>query len=231
VTAPDIALQHQRLEARAVQLRNQIERVEAQLARNPEVEGLEQQAASVDAAGREVDLRLIQREREAEARRARVKARERELMSGRISNPSELMRLSGEVEHLKAALSEEEDAELQLLEEQERLQKESARVSADLEAARSRVLAAAPGLQQELQRLREDLAETETERELAWSQLPGDWQKAYARVRARISNPVAEVVRGQCQACHVSVTSNGMQVLRRAGLVVCDNCGRLLVVA
>jgi hypothetical protein len=29
----------------------------------------------------------------------------------------------------------------------------------------------------------------------------------------------------------VSVTSNGMQVLRRGGLLLCDNCGRLLVVA
>jgi predicted nucleic acid-binding Zn-ribbon protein len=231
MTAPETALRHQRLEAREAQLRNQIERMEAQLARDPEVERLEREASSVEAAGREVDLRLIQREREAEARRVRVRARERELMSGRISSPSELMRLSGEVEHLKAALSEEEDAEMQLLEEQERLQKESRRVGAELEAARSRVVSAAPGLQQGLQRLREELAETERERESAWSQLPADWQKAYTRVLARIPNPVAEVVRAQCQACHVSVTSNGMQVLRRAGLVVCDNCGRLLVVA
>jgi predicted CXXCH cytochrome family protein len=39
------------------------------------------------------------------------------------------------------------------------------------------------------------------------------------------------VLHNQCQTCHVTVTSNGMQVLRRGGLVLCDNCGRILVVA
>ena len=78
-------------------------------------------------------------------------------------------------------------------------------------------------------RLQLVLAETETEREAVWRQLPADWQKAYRRVAARVSNPVAEVVRGQCQACHVGATSSGMQLLRRGSLVLCENCGRLQV--
>ena len=36
---------------------------------------------------------------------------------------------------------------------------------------------------------------------------------------------------GQCRACRVAVTSSGMQALRRAALVQCDNCGRILVAA
>jgi predicted nucleic acid-binding Zn-ribbon protein len=209
MTVPQLALQHQRLENRAAQLQAQIERVEAQLARNPEVERLAQQVASGESAMRDLDLRVLQRERDAETRRAKVRSRERELMSGRISNPGELVRLSTEVEHMKAALTEEEDAEMLLLEEQERLDKETARARAELDGERARAAAAEPGLRDELQRLRADLAER----------------------RVRLSNPVAEVMRGQCQACHVSVTSNGMQVLRRGGLLACDNCGRLLVVA
>jgi predicted nucleic acid-binding Zn-ribbon protein len=231
MTVPELALHHQRLEARAAHLLTQIERLEAELSRNPEAERLEQAVGSSQTAHREVELGVLQREREAESRRARMKARERELMSGRINNPGELMKLSGEVEHLKSALAKEEEAEMVLLEEQERLEKEIAGLEADLETARSRGEAAAPGQQEELRRLRSGLAETETEREAAWRQLPADWQKAYRRVRGRLANPIAEVVRGQCQACHVGVTSSGMQVLRRAGLLPCDNCGRLLVVA
>jgi predicted nucleic acid-binding Zn-ribbon protein len=229
MTVPELALQHQRLEARASQLQAQIERVEAQLTRNPEVERLAQEVVTGESAMRELDLRVIQRERDAETRRAKVRSRERELMSGRISNPGELVRLSSEVEHMKAALAQEEDAEMLLLEEQERLDKETARARADLDAARARVTAAEPGLRDELERLRADLAEVVSEREAAWAALPSDWQKAYRRVR--LSNPIAQVMNGQCQACHVSVTSNGMQVLRRGGLLPCDNCGRLLVVA
>jgi predicted nucleic acid-binding Zn-ribbon protein len=231
MTVPELALHHQRLEARAVHLQTQIERLEAELSRNPEAERLEQAVGSSQTARREVDLGVLRREREAETRRARLKARERELMSGRINNPGELMRLSGEVEHLKSALAKEEEDEMVLLEEQERLDKEIAGLEADLEAARSRGEAAAPGLEEDLRRLRSGLAEAETEREASWRQLPPDWQKAYRRVGGRLANPVAEVVRGQCQACHVGVTSSGMQVLRRAGLLACDNCGRLLVVA
>ena len=67
-------------------------------------------------------------------------------MSGRINNPGELVRLSSEVEHMKAALVEEEDAELLLLEEQERLDKETGRARAELDGARARGEAAAPGL-------------------------------------------------------------------------------------
>jgi predicted nucleic acid-binding Zn-ribbon protein len=228
---PELALRHQRLAGRALQLRGQIERLERELAADPEVERLAREADEREAARRELELQVRQREREAEGRRARLRARERELMSGRISSPSELMRLSGEVDHLKAAVAEEEDAELRVMEEQEGVEAELARVRERLEAARQRVQAAAPGQREALDRLRAGLAEAEAEREDAWRQLPSDWQAAYRRVAARVADPVAEVVGGQCQACRVGVTSSGMQVLRRAGLVQCDNCGRLLVVA
>src|SRR5438270_914453 len=95
-----------------------------------------------------------------------------------------------------------------------------------------RLEARATQLHGQIERIEAELArnpETETEREAVWRQLPADWQKAYRRVAARVSNPVAEVVRGQCQACHVGATSSGMQMLRRGSLVLCENCGRLQV--
>jgi predicted nucleic acid-binding Zn-ribbon protein len=34
----------------------------------------------------------------------------------------------------------------------------------------------------------------------------------------------------ECAACHVTVTSSGMQILRKGdALVQCENCGRILV--
>jgi predicted nucleic acid-binding Zn-ribbon protein len=152
-------------------------------------------------------------------------------MSGRIKNPTELLKLDEEVRHLKVALSSEEDAELELMEEQERLENEVARLDAALEAARARASEAAPAIRERIGREEAELAAAESEAASTWEQLPANWRTAYRRVADRIPNPVAEVIGNQCQACHVTVTSNGMQVLRRAGLLQCDNCGRILVVA
>ena len=42
----------------------------------------------------------------------------------------------------------------------------------------------------------------------------------------------AEVARNQCLVCHVTVTSSGMQALRKGEEIVhCENCGRILVIA
>ena len=88
-----------------------------------------------------------------------------------------------------------------------------------------------PELRDRIARQESELAAVEAEAADTWERLPTDWQAAYRRVESRMANPVAEVLHNQCQTCHVAVTSNGMQVLRRGGLVLCDNCGRILVVA
>ena len=66
--------------------------------------------------------------------------------------------------------------------------------------------------------------------ESAWSQVAPAFQSAFLRIRAHPA--VAEVDRNQCLECHVTVTSSGMQGLRKGEQVVqCENCGRILVMA
>ncbi len=229
MNVPELALHHQRLDRRASALRGQIARLQAELAQDPLAERLDLERATTEAARRDVDLRLRDRERDAEDRRGRLRARERELMSGRIRNPTELMKLNHEVESMRGAVGEAEDAQLELMETQESLQAELARLSSELAAARERTASAAPGLRERLERMETELAAAEAERDATWAALPADWQVAYERVRSRVPDPIAEVVNGQCQACRVQVTSSGMQVIRRTGLLQCDNCGRILV--
>jgi len=231
MNAPELALRYQRLDQRAGQIRTQIGRVEAALTDNLEPERLEREHASAEAARRDVELRLRERERETEGRRMRLRARERELMSGRIRNPTELMKMQEEVQHLKVAVGKEEDAQLMLMERQESLEFDLSRLTRELAAAREQAAAAAPELRQRLEQLQAELVQIEADRDETWAQVPADWQLAYRRVRERLPDPVAEVAGNQCQACHVAVTSSGMQALRRAGLLQCDNCGRILVVA
>jgi predicted nucleic acid-binding Zn-ribbon protein len=229
MTVPELALHHQRLDQRTASVRAEMVRLRAALAADPEVERLVREHDAAEALRRDLELRIREREREAEARRTRLRARERELMSGRVRNPTDLMKLNQEVEHLKVAVAEQEDAELEVMEAQENQDVEVARLAGELTAARERTAARGPELEARLARLESELPELEAERDRAWGEIPPDWQSAYRRVR--LPDPVAEVLHGQCQACRVTVTSNGMQVLRRAGLVLCDNCRRLLVVA
>lgn len=231
MNVPELTLRHQRLDQRAGHLRSQMARIETVLAADPEADRLEREVAGVRAERREVELRLREREREAEAQRMRLRGRERELMSGRIRNPTELMKLNQEVEHLRTALGRVEDAELELMERQEQLDADVVRLERELAGARERTATAAPELRDRLERLQRELVEVEAERDATWAQLPPPWQETYRRVLSRQADPVAEVVGGQCQACRVAVTSSGMQTLRRAGLLQCDNCGRILVVA
>jgi predicted nucleic acid-binding Zn-ribbon protein len=230
MNVPELALHHQRLDQRAAGLRVQIERLRVLLAGDPEAERLEREVAEAERARRELDLRVRERERDAESQRSRLRGRERELMSGRIRNPTELMKLNEEVDHLKAAVREQEDVELELMERQEALEADLARLGRDLVAARERTAAAAPERRERVERLELELGEVEAERDATWERVPADWQVAYRRVRSRQADPVAEVVNGQCGACRVALTSSGMQAVRRAALVMCDNCGRILVV-
>jgi predicted nucleic acid-binding Zn-ribbon protein len=230
MNVPELALHHMRLDQRAAALRGQIDRLRTLLASDPEAERLEREVTAANAERRELDLGVRQRELEAEAQRTRLRGRERELMSGRIRNPTELTKLNDEVDHLKAALRVHEDGELELMERQEALEVDLARLDRELAAARERTAAATPELEQRLERLERDLAEVEAERDVTWERVPADWQVAYRRVRSRQADPIAEVRNGQCGACRVALTSSGMQAARRAALIQCDNCGRILVV-
>jgi predicted nucleic acid-binding Zn-ribbon protein len=220
MNAPELALHYQRLDQRAATIRSQMTRLQASLASNPEAERLEERRSAAEAARRSTELQLRAREREVEDRRTRVRGRERELM-----------KLQQEIDHLKATVGEEEDAELLLMEQLETLETEETRLGRELTALRERSEAAAPELQSQLKQLEAELVHVETDREEYWSELPADWKQAYRRVQSRTVDPIAQVVGNQCQACHVSVTSSGMQSVRRGALLQCDNCGRLLVVA
>jgi predicted nucleic acid-binding Zn-ribbon protein len=102
--------------------------------------------------------------------------------------------------------------------------------SAKVEEARRLSAAEEPALNEELSSSREELAEVEVERDQVWAQVPVTAQAAYTRIR--VQPAVAQVVRNQCQACHVTVTSSGMQNLRKGDILVnCENCGRILVPA
>jgi hypothetical protein len=134
------------------------------------------------------------------------------------------------VQHLKASFAEEEDAELRLMEEGELAEQAVVEASERVQDARTRSAGDEPALRRDLESWQAELATVKTDTEALWAQVPPAAQQAYLRVRAH--PPVAEVDRNQCLACRVTVTSSGMQVLRKGDDIVnCENCSRILVMA
>lgn len=225
-----LLLAYQRLVERERELRDEIERIESLLASNPDVVASESALAEARSNQQAIQLRLRESDREREANRTRLRTREKELMSGRIRNPTELMQLSNEVQHMKTSFADEEEAELRLMEEGELADQAVVEASARLQDARSRTAADEPALRQKLESMQTEIEGVKADSAAAWAQVPGPFQSAFLRVRAHPA--VAEVDRNQCQACRVTVTSSGMQVLRKGEDVIqCDNCGRILVLA
>jgi predicted nucleic acid-binding Zn-ribbon protein len=230
LTSAQLLLQYQALVDRERALREAIEAIEARLGSDPEVVQREEALAAARARQEEFAGRLSESDREREDHRSRLRKREKELMSGRIRNPTELMQMSDEVAHMKARFVEEEEAELRLMEDADAADAAVREAASELDEARRTSAAEEPDLRARLVDSQSDLAEVEAERDRIWAQIPAPDQAAYTRVRVRPA--VARVIGNQCSACRVAVTSSGMQILRKGdALVQCDHCGRLLVVA
>jgi len=230
VKPAQLLFEFQRLVERERALRTDIEQVESRLVSDPEVVSVEEALAEAVAAQQAAAERLRESDRLREAHRSDLKARERQLMSGRIRNPSELLQMSNEVQNMKAHFADEEDAELSLMEQAEAADGRVGEVTARLEEARTRSAAEEPALKENLDAWSSELAAVVAERNEVWARVPPAAQTAYNRLRMHPA--VAEVVDSQCAVCRVKVTSSGMQLLRKGDeLVHCDNCGRILVPA
>jgi predicted nucleic acid-binding Zn-ribbon protein len=230
VSSAQLLLRYQALLDRERALRDFIEAVESRLGSDPEVVRREEALENARERQKEFAGRLSASDKEREDHRTALRTREKQLMSGRIHNPTELMQMSDEVAHMKARFKEEEEAELRLMEDADAADRAVRDAAAALEDTRRASTNEEPELRAQLEEWREELAEVEVERDRIWAEIPTRDQTTFSRIRVRPA--VAQVRGSQCSACHVTVTSSGMQVLRKGDtLVLCENCGRILVAA
>jgi predicted nucleic acid-binding Zn-ribbon protein len=228
LSSAQLLLRYQALVDRERTLRESMEAAESRLGSDPEVVRREEALENARERQKEFAGRLSESDKKREDHRTALRTREKQLMSGRINNPTELMQMSDEVAHMKARFKDEEEAELQLMEDADAADAAVRNASAELEDARRASAAEEPELRTQLEEWRGELTEVESERDSVWAEIPARDQTVFGRVRAR---PAVALVRdNQCSACHVTVTSSGLQVLRKGdALVQCENCSRILV--
>jgi predicted nucleic acid-binding Zn-ribbon protein len=215
LTSAQLLLRYQALVDRERALRESIAAIEARLESDPAVVEREDTLASARTTQDEVAGRLRESDKVREEHRARLSS-------------TELLQMSDEVAHMKARFADEEEAQMRIMEDAEAADEAVRSATKDLEATRRESDDEEPGLRSQLAEWNTELAELLTDKEAIWVQVPPRDQTLFNRIRVR--PPIARVSGTECSACHVTVTSSGMQILRKGdALVQCENCGRILV--
>jgi predicted nucleic acid-binding Zn-ribbon protein len=157
---------------------------------------------------------------------------ERDLYSGRITNPKELESMQQEIAMLDRQRSRLEDQVLTAMEEAEDLSRAAGDLEADLgrrEAEHSGVVEDATRRRQNLEA---ELAELRAQRERAIPSIDETALHRYESVRAKLPHPVARVEGGSCGRCHAQLAARLIERLEDATtdtVILCPWCGRILV--
>ena len=210
------------------------------MAERAELAELEARHAALDAAGAALraqveDLAARQRsiEEQIAASAKRRHEIEQRMLSGDMSASRDLQAMDTEVHHLAERQSALEDAELELVEEED-----------PLDTALAENTRAAEALVGEEERLRlavaaiESAIDAEIEQELAAravqaAVVPADLAARYQKLRDHLGGVgAARLIENRCDGCHLVMPSMEVERIRRLPpdeIATCDQCGRILV--
>jgi hypothetical protein len=217
-------LEHRRL---ALPDRVALGHLESQLA------DLDRRVTEIGGRRAEVVARLADLQRQVDSLEARRAALADRMYGARGSAARDLQAMDEEVRHLALRKTELEDAELELMEEQEPLDG----ALADLAGDRAAFEEAAVGLRASLAEaeavIEEELAAVRSARDEAFAQVPEGLARQYSALRARLGGVgAAWLVGNRCEGCHLQLPSVELDRIRRLpddAVVTCDQCGRILV--
>lgn len=228
-------LELQDVDTRLAQARHRLEH----LPERRELEGLEArraelaaQAASLEGSLSELSSAQAHLDERVQAAAERQRVVEERLYAAR-GGGRDLEAMGQEAAHLEQRRRSLEDDELIIMEQQEPLQAERARLAVEEEAlARAagttgQALAVATGeAQSEIDRLDAERAERA-------ATIPAPLLERYARLRTRLGGTgAARLIGDHCDGCHLALPAMEVERVRRLPadeVVTCDNCGRILV--
>ncbi len=219
----------EQLDQRRKQLEEELAAIHGRARGDAELRRLEQQQAALEQRLLQVASTTRQLELEVATLQGRRKDHERAIYDGSVRHVADLQRRQHELEMLKAKISQQEDAELARLEEQEQVQ-------AELIDARGRVEERRRGVDQQRDRDRQrqpqvevELQQTAEARATNAAALPAAAVQLYQRTAARRHPAVVQARQGTCSGCRLPLPARLLQELRQGKLVTCENCERILV--
>lgn len=217
-------LQHRRA---TMEERRQLAEVEATLT------SMAKEVAELDRRHETLLARQAELEEQIGSVTARRQVLEDRMYADRGSAARDLQAMDAEIHQLTSRQGELEEVELTVMEEQEPVEADLARLAdqrSQLETAADalRVAAAAADAV-----VAAELSTLEASRAVETARLPADLRERYDALRARLGGVgAARLVGNRCDGCHLELPSAEVDRIRHlpAGTVVtCDQCGRILV--
>lgn len=178
------------------------------------------------------DLDRAIRRAEADLDNVRERFRRDEELLGSGVGAKMQTELEHELQTLRRRKSELEDAELELMERQEQIQADQARVAAKADTVAEQLTTARSELAAEQQELHRRSAELAGERQTVAAGLPAALVQAYQRSKNSVGIGAALFVDNQCQGCRLSIPAvEAAAVLARPldEVDFCEECGCILV--
>lgn len=222
-------LELQRLDDRLEGLRLDVSAVEARLRGSAELDGARSHCEAAQVSQRAAELAVRARELESATLRERARTLDRQLYSGSVRNPQELLALQRELDDVRGRLAAREESELEAMEAAEAGAAELAAATAAvaaLEAARAEQ--AGPDADR-LAALRAELSETVATRELAATRRTAAELELYRRVASHHRPAVVRISNDSCGGCRVPLGLVEVRAIRtRDRIVQCSNCDRIL---
>jgi hypothetical protein len=150
------------------------------------------------------------------------------LYSGRVRNPKELSGLQHELVALKKQRDPLEEIAMGLMEKIEVAQKQIQKIEEDLKSLESRLGEEHARLRSHIEELGAKLTSLREERNRVVSSITPEEIRFYSEIKIRRGVAVANVDKGTCGRCRISLSSAELQRARSGKLTQCSSCSRIL---
>jgi predicted nucleic acid-binding Zn-ribbon protein len=221
----------QKLDVNLEKARRKLAQLKAALGESDELSGARKTVAQTESELHQWHAAQKNAELEAQSLAQQIDAKDKELMSGRVSQPKELEALQANVEALRRQRSSIEDSGMDALLHVEALNQQLATAQESLQVIETKWQGSQAELMQEDAKYKRIYAQLKQQRESVATALPPADLKYYEDLRARKAGvAVAPLQNGQCGVCHIMVPTGVVSAVRsrKTEAVTCPSCGRVL---
>ena len=209
----------------------------------PEHAELARLTARLDEVGREIvvtqteegDIAREQAKAEADVEQVvqRATRDKQRLDAGQVGSPRELENLQSEIASLERRQSDLEDAVLEIMERREDAQNRLTAFMTERDELTQQIATTEARRDEQLADIDGHLGKATGERAGVAAEIPGELLDLYEKIRAAQGGVgAAQLHRGRCEGCHLSLDASSLEQLRAAApdaVVRCEECRRILV--
>ena len=217
-------------------LNDEIADNEAQLTQLPrDIARLEKQIAAREEDLKNAEARILEIKKNYKLKELEIADNEGKVaklnaQTFAVKTNEEYRAVLNEIAFLKQRNKEIEDGMIELMEEEEKIRTSIERMRAETGEFTDRTRDSVAALKQKIDELTKRQAEARAAFERDSARLPEDARKLYDRVTKVRDKAVCSIIDNTCTGCFANLTHQFLNELKkRNALLLCDNCGRILV--